>query len=88
VIIHISPDHTSHNLQPLDVGSAGPLQRIYDHECNKTTRQNSLVFTRYNVCELAYKEYQKALYPENLQDAFRKYGIFLDGHFMSSPEMN
>ncbi|CAC5364057.1 unnamed protein product [Mytilus coruscus] len=39
-------------------------------------RQNSSVITRYNICELACKAYQKALSPETLQSAFRKTGIF------------
>ncbi|CAC5414122.1 unnamed protein product [Mytilus coruscus] len=76
IIIHVLPAHTSHILQPLDVGCYGPLQRIYDNECHKTMRQNSSVITRYNICELACKAYQKALSPENLQSAFRKTGIF------------
>ncbi|CAC5406516.1 unnamed protein product [Mytilus coruscus] len=76
IIIHVLPAHTSHILQPLDVGCYGPLQRIYDNECHKTMRQNSSVITRYDICELACKAYQKALAPENLQSAFRKTGIY------------
>ncbi|CAG2209355.1 unnamed protein product [Mytilus edulis] len=76
IIIHVLPAHTSHILQPLDVGCYGPLQRIYDNECHKTIRQNSSVITKYNICELACKAYQKALSPENLQSAFRKTGIY------------
>lgn len=76
VILHILPAHTSHILQPLDVGCYGPLQRIYDNECHKSMRANHSVITRYNVCELGCKAYQKALSPENLQSAFRKTGIF------------
>ncbi|CAG2252971.1 unnamed protein product [Mytilus edulis] len=67
IIIHVLPAHTSHILQPLDVGCYWPLQRIYDNECHKTIRQNSSVITKYNICELACKAYQKALSPENLQ---------------------
>ncbi|CAG2188273.1 unnamed protein product [Mytilus edulis] len=76
IIIHVLPAHTSHILQPLDVGCYGPLQRIYDNECHKTIRKNSSVITKYNICELACKAYQKALCPENLQSAFRKTGIY------------
>ena len=76
IIIHILPAHTSHILQPLDVGCYGPLQRIYNNECHKTIRQNSSVITRYNICELACKAYQIALSADNLQAAFRKTGIY------------
>lgn len=76
IILHILPAHTSHVLQPLDVGCFGPLQRIYDNECHKTIRQNSSVITRYNICELASKAYQKALSTENLQSSFKRAGIF------------
>ena len=76
IILHILPAHTSHILQPLDVGCYGPLQRIYDNECHKTMRQNHSIITRYNVCELGCKAYQRALSPENLQSAFRKTGIY------------
>jgi hypothetical protein len=43
IIIHILPAHTSHILQPLDVGFYEPLQRIYDNECHKTMRQNQVI---------------------------------------------
>jgi hypothetical protein len=48
VNIHILPAHTSHTMQPLDVGCYGSLQRIYDNydtECHKTIGQISLVIT-------------------------------------------
>lgn len=76
IIIHLLPAHTSNILQPSDVGCNGPLQRIYDHECHKTKRQNSSVIIRYNICELSCKAYQKALSPENIQSAFMKTRIY------------
>jgi hypothetical protein len=76
VILHILPAHTSHILQPLDIGCYRPLQRIYDNECHKMMRQNHSIITRYNVCELGFKAYQRALSPQNLQSALRKTGIY------------
>ena len=35
IILYILPAHTSHLLQPLDVGCYGPLQRVYNNECHK-----------------------------------------------------
>jgi hypothetical protein len=39
-------------------------------------RQNHSIITRYTVCELGCKAYQRALSLENLQSAFRKTGIY------------
>ncbi|CAC5359071.1 unnamed protein product [Mytilus coruscus] len=51
-------------------------------------RQNSSVITRYNICELACKAYQKALSPENLQSAFRKTGIYpLDKNVINKDQL-
>ena len=76
IILYILPAHTSHLLQPLDVGCYGPLQRVYNNECHKQMRLTSSVITRYNVGELASRAYTKALSPENLQTAFQKTGIY------------
>ena len=70
----VLPAHTSHLLQPLDVGCFGPFQRIYDSECHKFIRQTSTVITQ--ICSIACRVYFKALSPENLHSAFRKTGIY------------
>ena len=79
IILFILPahtGHTSHVLQPMDVGCYGPFQRIYNAECHKFTRQSSCTITRYDVCELSSKVYYRALSAEYLQSAFQKIGIF------------
>ena len=76
IIMYVLPAHTSHVLQPLDVGCYGPFQRIYNNECHKTMRTNSSVITRHNVCEIACTLYPKALSATNLQSAFKKAGVF------------
>ena len=76
IILYILPAHTSHRLQPMDVGCYGLLQRIYNSLCHKFIRETSGAITRYNVCELACKAYIRALSAENLQAAFRRTGIF------------
>ncbi|KAJ8307379.1 hypothetical protein KUTeg_015463 [Tegillarca granosa] len=69
--------HTSHVLQPLDLGCFGPFQRIYNSECHKFIRQNpSSTITRYNICSIACRSYIHALSPANLQSSFRKSGIY------------
>ncbi|XP_052071024.1 uncharacterized protein LOC127709474 [Mytilus californianus] len=77
IILFVLPAHTSHILQPMDVGCFGPFERIFNNECHKFMRQNcSQPITRYNICGLACKGYLHALSPSNLQSAFRKTGIY------------
>ena len=76
ILLFILPAHTSHILQPLDVGCFGPLQRIYNYECHREMRSTACTITRYNIGSLASKAYVKSLTPENLQAAFAKTGIF------------
>ena len=77
VILMILPAHTSHILQPLDVGCFGPMQRIYNSECHKFLRRSpESRITRYNVCQLACTAYTSALSVNNLRSSFQKTGIF------------
>jgi len=77
IILFILPAHTSHVLQPLDVGCFGPFERIYNSECHKFMRDNcGQGITRYNTCSLGCSAYLKALTPGNLQSSFRKAGIY------------
>ncbi|XP_053380492.1 uncharacterized protein LOC128548900 [Mercenaria mercenaria] len=75
--LFVLPAHTSHVLQTLDLGCFGPFERMYNAECHKYMRMNSLAgIDRHCICQLACKTYLKALSPENLQSSFRKAGIF------------
>lgn len=54
VDLFVLPAHTSHVLQPLDVGCFGPMQHIYNAQCHKFLRENpASKINRYNVCSLA-----------------------------------
>ncbi|XP_060572583.1 uncharacterized protein LOC132730626 [Ruditapes philippinarum] len=77
VILMVLPAHTSHILQPLDVGCFGPLQRIYNSECQKFLRNNpASKITRYNICSLVCPAYASALSVVNLRSSFKRSGIF------------
>lgn len=84
IILFVLPPHTSHILQPMDIGCFGPLQNRYIQECTAFARMNHRVVTRYDVCTLACKAYTMALSPSNLQAAFKRAGIhpLLDGSTM------
>lgn len=76
VIMFVLPAHTSHILQPLDVGCFGPMQRIYNAGCHKFLRANpASIITRYNVCSLACAAYTPALSVANLVSSFKRTGI-------------
>ena len=51
IILQLLPAHTSHLLQPLDVGCFGPLQKVYDNLCHKLMRTKECMITRYDVCD-------------------------------------
>ncbi|KAJ8028895.1 hypothetical protein HOLleu_28147 [Holothuria leucospilota] len=77
IILFVLPPHSSHLLQPLDVGTFKPLKDFYHHECQTYMRKNpGQVITRYEVCQLISKAYLKAFTPSNLIASFRKSGIF------------
>ena len=76
IILFVLPPHTSHILQPMDVGCFGPFQLLYSKECTKFARTNHRMVTKYDVCNLACKAYSSALSPSNLQNSFKKAGIY------------
>ncbi|KAJ8297694.1 hypothetical protein KUTeg_024225 [Tegillarca granosa] len=65
IILFVLPPHTSHLLQPMDVGCFGPFEAIYQQYAHKFMRQNiGRSITRYDVCALACKVYDHALCPK------------------------
>ena len=77
IIILILPAHTSHVIQPLDVGCFGPLQKVYNSECQKYMRANiGATISKFVIGEIGSKAYSKGLSPENLRSSFRKTGIY------------
>jgi hypothetical protein len=78
LILFVLPPHTSHILQPLDVGCFGPFQKIYDNLKAKFMRENSSSsIPKHSVCNLGCKAYMLGLTPTNLCSSFRKCGIYL-----------
>ena len=76
IILQLLPAHTSHLLQPLNVGCFGPLQKVYDNLCHKLMRTNERMITGYDVCDLGCKAYTTAVSANNLQLACKKSGIY------------
>ena len=77
VILFVLPPHSSHHLQPLDVGCFKPLKSAYDSYAHRFLKEHpGLNITRYNMTALICKSYTAALTPDNVQNSFRKTGIW------------
>ncbi|KAJ8024408.1 Jerky protein-like-like [Holothuria leucospilota] len=77
VVLFVLPAHTSHILQPLDVGCFGPYKKAYDQECYHFLRRHpGQVISRYDMCQLLSNAHIKAMTPTNICHSFRKCGIY------------
>ena len=49
--LFILPAHTSHVLQPLDIGCFGPFERVYNADCHMYMREHSCTgVDKYSIC--------------------------------------
>ena len=77
VILLSLPPHTTHRLQPLDVGFFKPLQTYYDRYIDRWLKLHpGRVFTEYQVAEAFREAYGKAATVEIATNAYRKCGIW------------
>lgn len=71
------PPHTTHKLQPLDVGFFKPLQTYYDRYIDRWLRNHpGRTFTEYQVAEALKEAYGKAASIETASKAFENCGIW------------
>ena len=75
VHIYTFPSHTTHKLQPLDIGVFGPLQRAWQSRCVEVLQErNTEITQREFVLEyLAIRN--KVFTPDLIQKAFKNTGI-------------
>ncbi|XP_041378595.1 uncharacterized protein LOC121390755 [Gigantopelta aegis] len=77
IILFVLPAHTSHVLQPMDVGCFGPFEKIYCNLRYTYMREHSTKgIEKHCICRLGCQAYTRALTQANLQASFRKCGIF------------
>ena len=69
------PPHTTHRLQPLDVGVFGPLSRAYKRCCNEVFRETHIEIPIQDFVKEYMHARAEAFKPETIQTAFRKSGI-------------
>jgi hypothetical protein len=69
------PAHSSHLLQPLDVGCFGPLKKAYGDEVNKLMRNQINHITKQEFLPCFRAAYKKAITLSNIQGGFRGAGL-------------
>ncbi|XP_063964321.1 uncharacterized protein LOC135156302 [Lytechinus pictus] len=76
LILFLLPPHTSHLLQPLDVGCFGPMTCHYNRQCaSYLSSHPGMVILRHNIIGLISLAYLKSMTHINLEAAFRKTGV-------------
>jgi hypothetical protein len=92
IIIICLPSHTTHVLQPCDVGVFGPLASSWKAQVNQAAR-NYIPITKYNLLEQYSAARECAFKSETIHSAFKKTGIWpmncdaLDPHVFD-PSLN
>ena len=77
IILFVQPPHSSHFLQPLDVGVYGLLKNAYHSLVHNYLKQHpDQVINRYNITSLICQSYIKASTTSNIVSSFLKTGIF------------
>jgi DDE superfamily endonuclease len=75
IIIICLPSHTTHALQPCDVGVFGPLARAWKFQVTKASQEN-MPITKANLLLYYHKARTIALKPSTILSSFRKTGIY------------
>lgn len=71
------PPHSTHKMQPMDVGFMSPLKTYYAQAIETWLRNNpGRTLPNNNVCKLLGEAYNKAATMETSVNAFRKSGLF------------
>jgi hypothetical protein len=69
------PPHTTHKLQPLDVGIFGPLQRAWFDQCDRVLDESGEVMDVRAVVGEYMKARARSFKPETILQGWRKMGI-------------
>ena len=75
IIVVCLPSHTTHILQPCDVGVFGPLSKLWKAQVNKASRAN-IVINKTNLLFYYSQARFEAFKPSTIQSSFSKTGIF------------
>lgn len=75
IITLCMPPHSSHILQPLDVGCFGPLKRAYGRQIEKKIRAGTTHITKDDFFSAFLAAFQVAMTEKNVQGGFRGAGL-------------
>jgi len=75
ILVLCLPSHTTHRLQPCDVGVFGPLASSWKSEVNVMGRQYKKI-TKYNLLGIYHSARQRALTITTIRASFQKTGIW------------
>jgi hypothetical protein len=75
IITLCMPSHSSHILQPLDVGCFGPLKKAYSKEIEGLMRAHITHITKADFLPAFCTAFKASMTKENIQGAFRGAGI-------------
>lgn len=77
VLLFVLPAHTSHFLQPLDVGVFGHFKRHYERELSQfPLSHRGALPTKDDIAALTHDPFLRSFTPSNIQSAFSKTGIY------------
>jgi DDE superfamily endonuclease len=78
IIVLILPPHTTHDLQPLDVGLFSPLSQSYSSQLHKLMAESMglVSITKSRFWPLFKYAWESAFTTSNIQSAFKKSGIW------------
>ena len=83
IILVQLPAHTTHRLQPLDVGVFGPMQQYYDQALDQWMASNAgQCVTQFNVASIITIAYYKAASISNAVNAFQNTGCWPVNRFV------
>jgi len=74
--LHLLPPHTTHRLQPLDVGVFGPLQRKWQERCDEIISETNTEVPRSQFVKQYMDVRNEVFTPELIQSAWKKAGIW------------
>jgi hypothetical protein len=75
IITLCMPSHSSHILQPLDVGCFGPLKKAYSKEIEGLMRAHITHITKADFFPAFFTAFKASMTRENIQGAFRGAGL-------------
>jgi hypothetical protein len=75
IVILYMPPHSSHRLQPLDVGCFGPLKAAYSRQIEGLMKVQITHISKVEFFYAFYAAFQKAIIVSNIQGGFRGAGI-------------